>query len=99
MAETQASSGVDTAERRAPVVMFNIPEPNPLRGNNILIEMNGAAARLLCDTLDDIDLNRPEDRPLVAFKKQIRQYYGAIKEHRRAREAASLQVEPVAQTV
>lgn len=75
-----------------PTPMFNIPDPNPLRGNNILIEMNATAARLLCDVLDEIDLNSDSERPLFAFKKHIRRYYGQIAENRKAREAATVRV-------
>ena len=89
---------IDVAnERRSPTIMFNIPDPNPLRGNNILIEMNAPAARLLCDVLDEIDLNTDADRPLFAFKKHIRRYYGKLAENRKERESATVSVsEPVA---
>ena len=85
----QAKVKVGT-ERAGPTVMFNIPAPNPLRGTNVLIEMNSAGARLLCDVLDEIDLNSGPDRPLFAFKKHLRRYYGQIAENRKEREAASV---------
>lgn len=74
--------------QRGPV-MFNIPDPNPLRGNNILIEMNANAARMLCDILDDIDLNGKEDAPIYALGKHIRRYYGKIAEERKRKNSVA----------
>ncbi len=66
---------------------FNIPEPNPIRGSNMIIEINPAMSLLLCEVLEDTELSEDES-PVYALLKGMRRYHGRIAENKKARMAA-----------
>lgn len=76
-----ASSGSRAYQKREIKPGFNIPEPNAIRGQNCIIEINEQMGELLCRILDEIDLD-PGESPIYALKKQIEAYFFEVNQRR-----------------